>query len=136
MVLPIYYRMVNNIFYYTMRQYRFYKDEELGWFIEIPNFPFNKAWLAMVAGADLLLDKLSEGNNEITLKISAKHFPTCTNLIEREHKLGLFRGATYTGGTSSLIPTSEIGRNRLWLCPATLWVFWRYPKKIYFEVIS
>ena len=119
-----------------MREYRFYKDKELGWFIDLPKFPFNKAWLAMVAGADLLLDKLAEGNDEITLGISSRKMDNFDNVIIREHKLGLMRGATYTGGTSSLIPTSEIGENRLWLCPATLWVFWRYPKEIYFKIIS
>jgi len=43
-----------------MRTYRFYKDD-LGWFIDLPSFPLNRGYLAMVLGADDLLDKLSKG---------------------------------------------------------------------------
>lgn len=83
----------------------------------------------------LSVPKYKTYSDEITLGISSRKMDNFDNVIIREHKLGLMRGATYTGGTSSLIPTSEIGENRLWLCPATLRVFWRYPKKIYFKIL-
>lgn len=117
-----------------MRQYRFYKNE-LGWFIDIKYFPFNKAYLAMIAGADDLLDLLAEGKNEITLKISTSPIPYSDGMLERHVKLGLFQGAFYFSregymnrGTSAI--------ESVWLCPVTLWVFLKYPKKIYYKIIE
>lgn len=117
-----------------MKKYRFYKEKG-EWFIDIPKFPFDESWLAMVMGADLLLDKLSQGKEEVTLGVSTRKIRDFEGVILRENKLGLMFGAVYKGGTPDLIPTSEIGENRLWLCPATLYVFWRYPKKIYFKIL-
>lgn len=122
-----------------MKKYRFYKNE-LGWFIDIPRFPFNKAWLAMVAGADDLLDKLSDDQEsniyrEIFIEIGSKVRGTdYTDVIMRTQKLGLAHGAIYKPLLTKL-PNNGFGKNKLWLCPATLWVFWRYPKKIYFKVV-
>ena len=119
-----------------MRTYRFYKDKELGWFIDIPNFPFNKAWLAMVCGADDLLDTLSGGKDEINIEISSrKKGIDYTDVIRRTHRLGLLKGSVYKTLLTK-IPNNGFGKNKLWLCPATLWVFWRYPKKIYFKVVQ
>ena len=117
-----------------MKKYRFYKNE-LGWSIDIPKFPFNKAWLAMIAGADDLLDILSEGNDEVYLEIGTKKVDNYTDVLLRTTKLGLLNGAIYK--TESInIPFEDLGKNSLWLCPATLWVFWRYPEKIYFRVLK
>ena len=117
-----------------MKNYRFYKNE-LGWFIDLPKFPFNKAWLAMVAGADDLLDKLAEGKSEITLGISTSPKYGWDDKLERVKKLGLFRGAIYSPTFNRIYPEIFEGHNFLWLCPATLWVFLYYPKYIYFKKI-
>ena len=118
-----------------MRTYRFYKNE-LGWFIDIPSFPFNKAWLAMVAGADDLLDVLSSGEKEVKISLYSKSKGTdYTDVISRTNRLGLFKGSVYKTLITK-IPNNGFGKNKLWLCPATLWVFLRYPKKIYFKVIK
>lgn len=126
-----------------MKEYRFYNspcpiEGTSNWYIDLPKFPLNKEWLKMVAGADTLLDKLSEGKDEVTLKISTRKFEDFDNLLIKRFKLGLFKGAVYEGGTPLLIPFNDVfdDSNLLWLCPATLWVFWRYPKKIYFKVVN
>lgn len=46
----------------------------------------------MVAGADLLLDELSENKDNITLGISSRKMKDFDNVIIREHKLGLMYG--------------------------------------------
>ena len=123
-----------------MRTYRFYKKvcpiEGTGyWFIDLKYFPFNKAWLAMVLGADLLLDKLSNNKNEVLLGVSSKR-PKNNNYddcIIKKQDLGLLKGAVYKTVINK-IPSSGFGKNKLWLCAVTLWVFWKYPKKIYFKI--
>ena len=78
-----------------MRTYRFYKDE-YGWFIDLKWFPFNKAHLAMVCGADKLLDILSNNSKEVVLSISTSKFGMkLSDRLERRVKLGLLNGATY-----------------------------------------
>ena len=122
-----------------MKKYRFYKlwdsleeNRNYNWFIDLPNFPFDKTWLAMVAGADTLLDKLSEGKDEVTLLVSTKPFPyTDGHLVKKFSKLT--GGGIYDVKHISIGET-EVGEDALWLCPATLWVFLRYPEKIYFKV--
>lgn len=114
-----------------MKTYRFYKTDG-NWFIDLKSFPFNKAWLAMVAGADTLLDKLSKGKDEVTLVISTKPFPyTDGSLTKKFSKL--MEGGVYKTEHISIGET-EFGEDLLWLCPATLWVFLKYPEKIYFKV--
>lgn len=111
--------------------HRFYKDNT-GWYIDLPNWPFSKSALAMVCGADTLLDTLSNQGDEVTLKIKTKPFDGQDNWIKRTELLGLTKGANYKGGSSGLV---ENGNNQLWLCPVTLYVFGRYPEEIYFKVM-
>ena len=120
-----------------MRTYRFYKDE-YGWFIDLKWFHFNRAYLAMVCGADELLDKLSENNTEVILQLSTKSFSSYSknkNILERVQKLGLFNGAIYEVIKEKHHIKNEIFKpNQLWLCAVTLLVFGYYPKEIYFAV--
>lgn len=116
-----------------MSSYRFYKNE-LGWFIDLKWFPFDKANLAMVAGADLLLDQLSKGKDEVYLKISTKSFENYDDVLFKDMTLGLFRGALYSPMRHN-IGNSLMYDNQLWLCFVTVFVFLRYPKTIYFKVI-
>jgi hypothetical protein len=57
--------------------HRFYKDDQ-GWFIDLPEFLEaglgTKGNLAMVAGADTLLDRLSNNGDEVILRISDEDF--------------------------------------------------------------
>lgn len=118
------------------RKYRFYKDE-LGWFIDLKWFPFNRGFLAMIAGADILLDKLSNNQKEVILKITSirpkeNNYEDC---IIRQQKLGLLNGAVYKTVINKL-PNSGVGKNKLWLCAVTLLIFGRYPRKIYFKKVK
>lgn len=119
-----------------MRKYRFYKDE-LGWFIDLKWFPFNRAWLAMVEGADKLLDKLSEGKDEVTLLVDTSPFPYTDGWLQKEVGLGLKYGVIYNVRGIEIdhtFNTQQWIQSQLWLCPATLWVFLKYPEKIYYKV--
>ena len=118
-----------------MKAYNFYKNES-GWFIDLPNFPFDKSLLAMVCGADDLLDKLSKGRDEVKIAISSNYNDVdYDDVLKLEAKLGLRKGAIYKTLLNKL-QDNGFGKDRLWLCPVTLWVFLRYPKNIYFKVLN
>lgn len=108
-----------------MKVHKFYKDET-GWYIDLPGAPFTKGQCAMVAGADTLLDKVSEGGSEVLLALFQRDSPTVDGKLDRVEKHGIFGGATYTH--------EEV--ESVWLCPVTLYVFRKYPKTIYYSVIS
>jgi len=119
-----------------MRTYRFYKDE-YGWFIDLKWFPFNRAHLAMVCGADKLLDILSNNSKEVVLNISTGKFGMkLSDRLERRIKLGFLNGATYEVMSKDVNFTTDglLNKNNLWLCAVTLLVFGYYPKEIYFAV--
>jgi hypothetical protein len=116
-----------------MRTYRFYKDE-IGWFIDLKWFPFNRAHLAMVCGADDLLDKISNGFKEVILEISTKPIKNYDDVLKRVQKFGLMNGAVYAPEHERLETLIFEGQSLLWLCPVTLLVFGHYPKNIYFRV--
>lgn len=113
-----------------MKKHRFYKENGT-WFIDLKWYPGNKANLAMVCGADNLLDILSNYSNEVWVQYTSK-MPTSHSIrLERTEVLGPLSGAIYRvmGAT---IRYNAKGVNTLWLCGVTLLVFkGRYPKFIY-----
>ena len=113
--------------------YRFYKNEQ-GWFIDLPHYPFSKAHLAMVKGADVLLEQLAEDKNEIWFEVSTQPISQYTDVLDRVKKLGIAKGAIYKGNLIK-INHSILEENNLWLCPVTLFVFLHYPEKIYYKKI-
>jgi hypothetical protein len=91
---------------------QFYKDKE-GWFIDLPEFieegHGTKGNLAMVSGADTMLDKLANNKKRITLRIETENY--------------MFTSAEHT--------------HRVWLCPVTKYVFGgKYPNKIYIQKVA
>ncbi len=120
-----------------MRKYRFYRNER-GWYIDLKWFPFNKEYLAMVAGADTLLDILAGGEDEVTLQVSTSVFPYADGVIEKHVSTGLSDGAFYftrPGYTHFKADEIQAEAPMIWLCPVTLWVFLKYPKKIYYKIL-
>ena len=116
---------------------RFYKEEGV-WYIDLKYWFANKKHLAMVWGADNLLDVLSKGKDEITLEFSSSPIIFNDGMLER-HRLvgGKFEGAIYEIITGPEIKHSiNTDRDSLWLCGVTLFVFLRYPKNIYYKILK
>lgn len=115
-----------------IRQYRFYKENSGNWYIDLPEYLGNKSDLQMVCGADVMLDMLSKGGNEITLQISTSkqefniHFILDFKTLELESKC-----SQVTGGGAYYMWDDE----KIWLCDVTKFVFGYFPKFIYFKVI-
>lgn len=94
------------------------------WFVDIP-WEGDVSDLQMVAGADLLLDSLCNGNTRISIEVSTdpiKDYIHLNRVSEDEF------GATY--GVN--IPNFS---GEIWLCPVTLAVFPNYPKDLYMKVL-
>ena len=120
-------------------KHKFYKDES-GWFIDLPEFIEKglgtKGNLAMVLGADTLLDILSEGKSEVVINIDEEYFEGSEHLrmtgtgsdVEALEKVG---HPIQVGGYYR----AENRNHDLWLCPVTTYVFGGYyPKDIYISV--
>jgi len=121
-----------------MKTYRFYNRPcpitgDSNWYIDLKFFPFNKEWLKMVAGADTLLDMLAEGNKEIYLDVDTYPIPFSDGYLEKHFSSGWKYGAIYFS-REGFIKRGVSTIDSVWLCPATLWVFWRYPRKIYYKI--
>ncbi len=114
-----------------MRTLTFIKDRQ-GWYVDLKRSPFTRAQLAMVRGADTFLDILARGESLVTIEASVSPVQGYDRL-ERANILSYgFGGANYT------IETYRGHRydHEVFLCPVTLWVFFRYPRIFYFRVLQ
>lgn len=120
-----------------MRTNRFYKKEGT-WFIDLKFWPLSKSYLAMVCGADKLLDKLSEGKDEVTIQYSKRGIIGFDGILQRDYILDgdYMFGAIYDLKYMNIDGYSCDGnkKNNIWLCPVTLFIFFTYPKEIFFKV--
>ena len=116
-----------------MKKYRFYKKEHEGkirWWVDIRPWVFPNGWLKMYPSAEAWLDKISEGEEEITIAYSTEVFEDA-EVLHQEKFEGLTKGTLYIA--KSYKNTSE--NHQVLLCPVTLYVFGRYPKDIYYRVL-
>ena len=109
-----------------MKNYRFNKEEGC-WYIDLPNWDGTKAELKMVAGADTLLDQLSNNGNTVEVVLSTEKeitmfgFQTLKRIIQTPPN-----GCVY-----------HLGFTPVWLCNVTKFVFdGIFPKQIHFKVVS
>lgn len=106
-------------------QFEFYKDET-GWYIDFPEFLQQglgtKADLEMVAGADEMLDLLSNHADRIELTFSEENIPQHRFHLKMIHNNEV--GATY----STNVPEVP----EVWLCNVTKVIFGGYhPQEIF-----
>lgn len=111
---------------------RFVKDPDTRWYVDLVDYPLDRANLEMVAGADTLLDVLAQGQDSITLVISTTAVDGYQHLKRTKlHLLG-------AGGADYFAETIDSHKYdlKLWLCPVTLYVLGRYPKNIWYTVVG
>jgi hypothetical protein len=111
--------------------YKFYKTEQNRWYIDLPEWNGIQADLEMVAGADTMLDELSNNDNEIILNIS-DNYSDKDNwkdyiMLERWKKYSQLEG----GGAEY-----KWGDKIIWLCDVTKFVFGEFPKYIIFKIVN
>lgn len=106
-----------------------FQKEETGWYIVLPTWTGDKSELAMVAGADTLLDKLNNENKVIKLKVSGKNdFFGSTGVLTLSKNMK-------KSGADYIYNDKSINNHKLWLCPVTLFVFDCYPDIIYTKIL-
>lgn len=109
-----------------MKTLRFIKEGKL-WYIDLPGWTGDKSALLMVAGADKLLDRLSIGQNTVSLLVSEtqpeeKGFEKMTKMVETP----VFGGAVYL---TSYWP--------IWLCKVTEFIYdGKMPEVLYYKVAT
>lgn len=122
---------ISGIFSKSEREYEltFVQDPDGRWYIDIP-WDGNRSNLEMVAGSDKLLSHIAKGDNKVTLQVILDHLNDYNDyiILDRfEHSLA--------GGASYTVSNAEF-KEPIWICPVTLCVLGRYPKKIYFKRIA
>lgn len=110
------------------------------WYIDFPEYPFNKENLLMVANADKILDILAQGKNTVKVTIVyGRRIKDEEALIYKKDKSKLSFGATYVMTDDNKYFKDVIYMTNIddildikdfWLCPVTLLVLKGYPKYI------
>ena len=108
---------------------QFNHEEDGGWYVDFPNWPFDHGNLEMVAGADKLCEVLSDDNKftHVLVRPSDKplNLPGYACLTQGVHSI--------TGGSHYDVTGISGFERTIWLCPVTLFVLGRYPKYIYIK---
>ncbi len=114
-----------------MKVFKFYKDPDTRWYVDLPEWTGTKAELEMVAGADAMLEYMAEGDNKVNLYISTEHFENSDVLIK-------IKNTPDIGGALYLLKTFRgIEYNlEMWLCGVIEFVFNEIPKNLYISKVE
>ena len=103
---------------------RFYKEERT-WYADVNGWPGPKAMCAMVDGADVFLDYLSNNGDEVTLDLSLDP-KQGYDVLNYRYPHPANDGAYY----STQMGDSE---HILWLCGVTEFVFGYMPEEVWYR---
>lgn len=108
----------------------FNREANGGWYIDLPEWEGAHAQLAMVTGADDLLEFVGKGapRVEVTVVKSSETVPELDN-DKRFFRCDLLNSST-VGGATYDVRLKDFNRT-MWLCPVTLFVLGEYPRHLY-----
>lgn len=114
-----------------------YEPEDNLWYIDMP-WPGDRYNLAMVAGADRMLDRLSDNNrtpgqrkaNRVRVLVRPSRKPQ-PELMKDGYIECVQQYARITGGSTYKVNGLPDFTREIWICPVTLTVLGHYPKYIY-----
>lgn len=113
-----------------MTSHRFYKESDGGWFIDLPEYLSqggSKEDLAMVAGADTMLDTIAQGPDQVTITMDTEPFDGADELILIRIVDPAIGGGDYL---MKSFENKEVNQE-MWLCSVTKFVFGDIPLKIF-----
>jgi hypothetical protein len=120
-----------------MRTFKFYKEADSRWYVDLPEWEGPKADLEMVAGADSFLEILAEGEGKVDVILSVTPFAGADTLtmsrLGRIEGWELGSGAWYDLNQYKSISFDGL---EMWLCDVTKFVFGDFPKEIYFSKVE
>lgn len=112
------------------------------WYADIKGWPQQLHDNAqMVSNSDKVLDYLAKGHSRVNVKI----YPCSLNSKKNIKLLNKIKGATLTltkeaskWNAGAIYDTSNVPKeiSEIWICPVTLFVLGKYPKRIYIKQIS
>ncbi len=105
--------------------FKFYKEPNLNWYIDLPEWKGSKDDLQMVMGADTMLDRFAEGEDKVSVLISETDFEGSYHLKQ------LKETPEYGGGAIYSFYENDEFVMEVWLCKVTAWVFDKLPKDIF-----
>lgn len=123
--------------------YNFYK-EELTWYINLPSWPGDKEELAMVLGADLMLEFLSDHTESVNVEFADEEFEENTGFLIMDKELAyieeyLRESARGMGGAFYVFHDKDHSTYNdlsVWLCDVTKFVFQgEMPEKIWLRKV-
>lgn len=115
-----------------MKRLKFYKESDSRWYVDLPEWTGSKAELEMVAGADSMLEYMSEGEGQVWLVLSEQEFENADKLEFLRLATEIENGAFYKLDKYRGI---EIGLE-MWLCDVTKFVFGDFPKMIFLSATN
>ena len=112
-----------------MKQHRFYREGG-GWYIDLPTYleqGGSKGDLAMVAGADTMLDIVAGNAPDVTIQMDTAPFSDADELQLTELCDPVLGGGYYF---MKEFEGKEVAQ-KMWLCAVTEFVFGGMPDRIY-----
>ena len=116
--------------YGSMQTHRFYKNEFGSWYIDLPAYlekGGSQGDLAMVAGADTMLDIAANGDQEVVLTMDTQPFGGADELVRTRICDPAVGGGDYF---MQHFEGREVNQP-MWLCGVTEFVFNDIPERIY-----
>jgi len=116
-----------------MDQHKFLREGG-GWYIDLPEYleqGGSKGDLAMVAGADTMLDIMAEGESTVEIQLDTHPFDGADLLELVEVCDPVVGGGYYVLHTYNSKPINH----RMWLCAVTNFVFGHLPESIYIKKV-
>lgn len=110
--------------------FTFNKEPNGNWYIKLDNWEGSKEDLQMVMGADTMLDRFSEGEDNVKLLISETDFEN-SYYLKMEKETPEFGGGAYY----SLYDSVDEFIMQVWLCRVTEFVFGKLPMNIYIHPV-
>jgi hypothetical protein len=110
----------------------FTKEQTGRWYIDLPDWKGDRAELEMVEGADIMLDYVGSGNNQVKLMLSEQPFEGAS-VLKIVHDY-----SKETGGGGIYLLEKYKGKflnQEMWLCEVTEYVFGKLPAEIYFKKV-
>lgn len=117
-----------------MQQHRFVR-EGAEWFIDLPEFLAqggSKADLQMVAGADVMLNVIAGGSDDVTLQMDTVPFAGADELILTERCDPILGGGYYHLRSFE----GKAVTQDMWLCEVTRFVFGDLPERIFVKRVG
>lgn len=113
----------------NMKYFKFIKEDDNKWYVDLPSWEGHKEELEMVLGADTMLDLLDLNQlHKVSLSIDTSHVND--SLIELHHLYDESGGAWYE------LKSKYYTSFNIWLCSVVKFVYGEIPRKFYINKIE